>query len=443
MREHEIGRRPGGVPGAADRRAFLSRLGVGLAAGLAWPEALAALPARLGAAASAAAPGPGRAAVSAASAATDFWAVVRQEFLIPEDRLYLNVGTLGASPRVVLDAAVEHMRRVAMTYPPGVDWSALETRLGALLNGDPAGFVFPRNTTEGMSFVANGLELKAGEEILTTLHEHIGGLCPWQNVAARHRLTLRQLPLPVPPQDAGQIVDVFRQAITPRTRVISVSHVTFTTGLRMPVRELVELARPRGITLVVDGAHPPGMMPVDLRALDPDFYASSPHKWLLAPEGTGLLYLREEWRDRLWPSVASGDWNNRKLGAQRLNHLGTLDESRLAGLLAALGFHEAVGPERVHGRIRELRRRLDDGLRATPGVRVVSPASDDLVAGMVSFAVEKMPALELQQRLEKTYNMRTRVIGEYDYGWMRLSPHIYTAEADVDRALGLIRKELA
>ncbi len=426
-----------------DRRAFLRRLGMGAAgATLAWPKALCALEERLGRAAvtsfgSGPAPGPGPAR------AEDFWALVRQEFLIPADRLYLNVGTLGASPRVVLDATVEHMRRVAMTYPPGVDWSALETRLGALLNGDPAGFVFPRNTTEGMSFVANGLDLPAGSEILTTQHEHIGGLCPWQLAAARRHLRLRQLPLPIPPQDEGQIVDIFRKALTPRTRVISVSHVTFTTGLRMPVRELVELARPRGITLVVDGAHPPGMMPVDLRALDADFYASSPHKWLLAPEGTGFLYLREDWRQRLWPSVASGDWDNLKLGAQRFNHLGTIDESRLAGLLAAIGFHEAIGPERVHGRIRELRRRLDDGLRATSGIRVVSPASDALVAGMVSFAVQKLPALELQQRLEKGANMRTRVIGEYGYGWMRLSPHIYTSEADVDRAIALIRKEVA
>ncbi len=423
-----------------DRRAFLRRLGIGAAgATLAWPRALWALEERLRAAGGDA-PGPG---TQAARAADDFWALVRQEFLIPEDRLYLNVGTLGASPRVVLDATVEHMRRVAMTYPPGVDWTALETRLGTLLNGDPAGFVFPRNTTEGMSFVANGIDLKPGDEILTTRHEHIGGLCPWQNVSKRHGLVLRQLPLPVPPQDEQQIVDLFRRALTRRTRVISISHVTFTTGLIMPVRALVELARPRGIVLVVDGAHPPGMMPVDLDALDADFYASSPHKWLLAPQGNGLLYLRAEWRDRLWPSVASGDWDNLKLGAQRLNHLGTIDESRLAGLLSAVGFHEALGPERVYARIRELRRRLEQGLRATPGVRVVSPASDDLVAGMVSFAVEKLPALELQQRLEKGYNMRTRVIGEYDYGWMRLSPHVYTSEADVDRALGLIRKELA
>ncbi len=423
-----------------DRRDFLARLGLGAVA-LAWPGRLAALDARLRLQGDA--PTSATAVPGVPRPAEDLWDLVRQEFLIPQDRLYLNVGTLGPQPRVVLDAAVEHMRRVAMTYPPGVDWSALETGLGALLHGDPEGFVFPRNTTEGMSFVANGLELHAGDEVLTTTHEHIGGLCPWQVVAKRHGLVLRQLPLPVPPREEGELADVFRRALTPRTRVISVSHVTFTTGVVMPVHEIVQLARPRGIVVVVDGAHPPGLMPVDLRALDADCYASSPHKWLLAAQGTGLLYLREEWRTRLWPSVGSGDWDNLKLGAQRLNHLGTIDESRLAGLLAAVGFHEAIGPDRVYARIAELHARLDAALRTTPGVRVVSPRPGPLVAGMVSFAVEKLPALELQQRLEQKANMRTRVIGEYDYGWMRLSPHIYNSPAELDRAVALIRGELA
>ncbi len=446
------GRGGSNFAGMSDRREFLGWLGAAAAAGLAWPRSVAALERRLGAGgllpSAAAAAGVGARSGAAGSFGPgpgddDFWELVRQEFLIPSDRLYLNVGTLGPQPRVVLDAAVEHMRRVAMTYPPGVDWSGLEQALGALLHAQPAGFAFPRNTTEGMSFVANGLELKAGDEILTTTHEHIGGLCPWQLVAKRHGLTLRELPLPVPPADAGQLVDVFRKAVTRRTRVVSVSHVTFTTGLVMPVRELVDLLRPRGIVVVVDGAHPPGLMPLDLGALDPDFYASSPHKWLLAPQGTGFLWLREEWRTRLWPSVGSGDWDNLKLGAQRFNHLGTLDESRLAGLAAALAFHQAIGPERVHARIRELRRRLAEGLATVPGVTVVSPPDDGLVAGMVAFTTGRVPALELQQRLEKSANMRTRVIGEHGYGWMRLSPHIYNSPAEMDRAVELIRKELA
>ena len=371
-------------------------------------------------------------------AAQDPWARVRSEFMIPPERIYLNIGTLGPQPRVVFDAVTEHARRVAMSLPPGVDWDTLKKEVGQLLNCDPAGLVFPRNTTEGMNFVANGLELNAGAEVITTNHEHIGGLCCWQLIAKRRNVVLRQVELPNPPLDPAQVLDRLVAAITPRTRVVSVSHVNFTNGLIMPVPQIIAHCRPRGIIVVVDGAHPPGLMPVDLRALDPDFYASSPHKWLFAAQGTGLLYLREEWRTKLWPTIASGDWDNLALGAQRLNHLGSFDESRLAGLLAAVRFQQTIGVDRIYARIRDLRAKLSAALQANPRVQFKSPLSDRAAAGMVSFTVEGIPALELQKKLGEQ-NVRTRVIGEYNYNWMRLSASVYNTEEQIDRVVGLIR----
>jgi isopenicillin-N epimerase len=376
--------------------------------------------------------------------AKDAWQAVRDAFLIPEDRIYLNVSTLGPQPRAVVDAVVEHTRRVAETYPPRTDWDALKARLGAFVNCEPAGLVFPRNTTEGMNFVANGLELEPGDEILTTDHEHIGGLCPWQLVAARRGLTLRQLPLPMTPAGEDEVVDLFASAVGPRTRVVSISHATFTTGLLMPVRRIVELCRANGIIVVVDGAHPPGMMRVDIASLAPDFYASSPHKWLLAPQGTGFLWMAEEWRMRLWPTLASGGWDDLSLGAHRFNHLGTLDESRLAGLDAALGFQEAIGIDRIEARVRRLRRHLFDRLREIRGVEIVSVEDDARAAGMVSFRVAGMESLELQRRLSAietatgAHSVRTRVISEYDYDLMRLSPHIYNTMEELDIVADLI-----
>jgi selenocysteine lyase/cysteine desulfurase len=201
------------------------------------------------------------------------------------------------------------------------------------------------------------------------------------------------------------------------------------------------MCRERGIVCVIDGAHPPGMMEIDIHALGADFYASSPHKWLLAPQGTGFLWMREEWRTKLWPTLASGGWDDTSLGAQRFNHLGTLDESRLAGLDAALRFQQAIGIDRIAARVRQLRHRLRAGLAANPRVRIVSPEDDTLCAGMVSFQLEGVPSLELQRRLAQKANVRTRVIGEYDYGWMRLSPHIYNTVEEIDRVVGLIAEE--
>lgn len=367
-----------------------------------------------------------------------FWRFVADQFAIPPDRIYLNNGTLGPSPRVVLDATFEHERRVSETFPPGVDWDELKGGLSELLGGDAAGWVFPRNTTEGVSFVANGLELGPGDEIVITDHEHIGGKSAWELLAARRGATLRRVSLPVPAPSSDALFDAVMSGVSEATRVVCVSHVTFTTGTPLPVAALARALRDGGVILVVDGAHPPGMLRVDLGSLGGDFYASSPHKWLLAPQGTGLLYLAEPWRERLWPTLASGGWDDTSLGAHRLNHLGTFDESRLAGLLAAVRFHQVLGPERVEARIRYLRQRLEEMLSGVVGLALASATAEDLRSGMVSFGVDGLDMLTLQTHLARTANVRTRVIGEYDYGWMRLSTHVYNRPEQLERVVALV-----
>ena len=364
----------------------------------------------------------------------DEWEAVRKLFLMPRDRIYLNVATLGVQPRQVVDAVIDATQRTAESFPPGVSWDTLKAAVASLLDCDADGLVFPRNTTEAMSFVANGLEWSSTDHIITTNHEHIGGLCCWQMIAARHGAALTQVDLGPSPQDQDQVFDSLIAAVTPETKLISVSHVNFTTGFIMPVRRLSRWCKERGIIFVVDGAHPPGMMRVSIRDIEPDFYASSPHKWLLAPQGTGLLYMAEKWRTKLWPSIASGGWDDLKLGAHRFNHMGSLDESRLAGLIAALEFHNAIGPDRVYARIEFLRDYLMAGLRENPRVRIVSPSDS---RGMISFVVDGVDSLELQKALGAR-NVRTRVISEYGYGYMRLSPHVYTSEEEIDRVLGWI-----
>ena len=404
-----------------DRRGFLTVLG---GAGLAWPGTVEALARRL----------------ASGGEADDeaFWAQVRASFSIPEDRIYLNNGTLGPSPRVVVDAVVEHTRRVAATYPPGVDWDDVKRSVAGLVGGDPEGFVFPRNTTEAMNFVAHGLELDAGDDVVTTDHEHIGGLEPWKLVTSRREATLTVARLPVPATGADALTDAVWSAVTPRTRVVSVSHMTFTTGTLLPVRELARRCREAGVTLCVDGAHPPGMLRLDVDEVGGDFYASSPHKWMLAPQGSGMLYLAEPWRRSLWPTLASGGWDDLSLGAHRFNHMGTIDESRLAGLLAASEFLLALGMERVEARIRYLRGTLEAGLREMDVVEVVTPAYEPAKAGIVSFRMSGVESSELQRHLSRVASVRTRVIGEYDYGWMRLSTHVYNTPDEIRRVLELL-----
>lgn len=404
-----------------DRRGFLSLVG---GATLAWPRTVEALADDL--------------RIGGAQDDEAFWDLVRGQFLIPQGRIYLNNGTLGPSPSVVVDAVIEHTRRVAQTFPPGVSWDDLKEALADFLGGDAEGFVFPRNTTEAMNFVANGIDLEEGDEVVSTDHEHIGGLEPWRLVTRRRRASLTIVSLPVPALSEDELLEAVWSAVTPRTRVVCVSHLTFTTGTILPIPALALRCRDAGVILAVDGAHPPGMMELDLADVAGDFYASSPHKWLLAPQGTGLLYITEAWRERIWPTLASGGWDDLSLGAHRLNHMGTMDESRLAGLLASVEFLRAVGMERVEARVRYLRRTLEDGLRSIPGVFVATPEAEHLKAGMVSFRLNGVESASLQGHLSRTANVRTRVIGEYDYGWMRLSTHVYNSPAELERVLEIL-----
>jgi selenocysteine lyase/cysteine desulfurase len=302
----------------------------------------------------------------------------------------------------------------------------------------PHTLAFTRNTTESISWIAAGLDFRPGDEIVMTTHEHVGGKCPWQAAARRHDLVLTQFPLPVPASGAGEILDAWRRVLTPRTRVLMISHVLFTNGLIQPVKELCALARGRGIITAIDGAHPPGMLRTNLSELGCDFYASSPHKWLLAPKGTGLLYVSEPWLDRLWPTIVSGGWDSLPDKAVRFERKGTVNDSLYAGFQAAVDFHTLIGPERVERRVRWLGDRLYDGLSRIAGVQLKSAGVATLRAPLVSFTVDGWTADDLIKALWERAMVRVRHVAEYDYHWVRLSTHVYNTPEEVDRVVNLV-----
>ena len=368
-----------------------------------------------------------------------YWRMVRSQFLISPKGIYFNTGTIGASPRTVLDATVAHMTAFETVFDAyGVDIEALRRSVGALVGAPAQTLAFTRNTTESMSWIAGGLDLQPGDEILTTTHEHVGGMCPWQAVAKRRNLVFTQIPLPVPPRSSGEVLDAWRRAITPRTRVLMISHVLFTNGLIQPVKELCALARDRGIITAIDGAHPPGMLRINLVDLGCDFYASSPHKWLLAPKGSGLLYVSEPWLDRLWPTIVSGGWDSLADKAVRFDRKGTVNDSLYAGFQAAVDFHNLMGPERVERRIRWLGDRLYEGLSRVNGVVLKSPTDPAIRAPMISFTVSGWTTDDLIKALWDRAMLRVRHVAEYDYHWVRLSTHVYTTPEEVDRVVSLV-----
>jgi selenocysteine lyase/cysteine desulfurase len=271
----------------------------------------------------------------------------------------------------------------------------LRDALAAFLGCKRDELALVRNATEANNVVTNGLDLAAGDEVLLTDQEHPGGRCGWEQRAARHGLRLNYVALPKPPASADQIVELFDRALTPRTRIIVFSHITTVTGLVLPAKQICTLARSKGILTHVDGAHAIGQLPLDLHDLGCDFYATSPHKWLMAPKGTGTLYIREELLDRLWVNIASGDWRNYQLKAYRFSNFGTSNLSVMVGLKAALDFFHTIGPDRIYARQHQLATRVRDRVAVHPQLRVVNASRDEFFGALVSFepsSFESRPA---------------------------------------------------
>lgn len=375
-----------------------------------------------------------------------YWAELRRQWLLAPDHVNLNCGSVGCSPLPVLNAVIDHLLSAEAFREPAYPWFGYEESpplrelrdaLTAFLRCKRDELALVRNATEANNVVANGLDLKAGDEILLTDQEHPGGRCCWEQKAARHGIKLNTVTLPRPPASAEDIVDRFAKAITPRTRVVFFSHITTTTGLVLPAKELCKLARDRGALSHVDGAHAIGQVPLDLTDLGCDFYAASPHKWLMAPKGTGTLFVREELLDRLWVTIATAGWQDRGLKAYRFSSFGTSNLSVMVGLKAALDFHKALGPDRVYARIHELAKRLRDRLKERPRLRLVNASAEPFYAGMVSFEPVKG---DLKGVLAELAARNVRVAGGPDR--IRVATHVFTQSTELNTFLDAVDRGL-
>ena len=260
-----------------------------------------------------------------------YWLRIRNDqFLLPKWRAFLNNGSLGVVSKPVFADIADYLQRSAelnVDHYPRWGYETLDEEreeMAAFLGCHKDELAFTHNCTEAMNIVANGLDLKEGDEVLLTDQEHTGGTACWEMKAARFGTKFRKVPIPIAPPDPAEITERLISAIRPRTRVLSFSGITTNTGLILPVQQICKAARAKGVITVVDGAHMNGQIPVDLHDLGCDYFAGSPHKWMFAPAGCGILYGRPEMLDRLWPSIVSGGWNNKEqLKAARFMRIGT------------------------------------------------------------------------------------------------------------------------
>jgi isopenicillin-N epimerase len=421
-----------------NRRVFLRRAAVGAAAfGLPLAlaerafgkEAPAMPPAKLFAA------DPGR-----------YWAELRRQWLLAADHVNLNCGSVGCSPLPVLNAVIDHLLSAEAFREPAYPWFGYEENgrlrelrdaLAAFLRCKRDELALVRNATEANNVVCNGLDLKPGDEVLLTDQEHPGGRCCWEQKAERFGIKLNFVKLPRPPASADEIVDLFRRALTARTRVMTFSHITTVTGVVLPAKQLCALGRKHGVLTHVDGAHAIGQIPLDLHEIGCDSYATSPHKWLGAPKGTGTLYVTEKLQERLWVTIASAEWRNRELKAYRFSNFGTSNLSVMVGLKAALDFHHAVGPARVYARIHELAKRVRDRISDYPQLRLANASADAFYGGLVSFEPVKG---DLKRVLAELAARNVRVAGGPER--IRVATNIFTQPTELNALFDAVDRGL-
>lgn len=373
-----------------------------------------------------------------------YWAELRRQWLLAADHADLNCGSVGCTPLPILRPMIDHILSAEEFREPAYPWfgyeendrlRALRDALAKFLNVSRDELALVRNATEANNVVANGIDMKPGEGVLMTDQEHPGGFCPWEEKAARYGIKINTVALPKPPATTDEIVDLFEHALTPQTRIIFFSHITTVTGVVLPAKEICAMARRRGVLSAVDGAHAIGQIPLDLRDLGCDFYGSSPHKWLLAPKGTGFLYIREEHLKDLWVHTATANWNNYDLKAYRFSWIGTSNLSLMVGLHAAVDFYNQLGRERIYARLHGLATQVRNRVAQYPQLKIVNASSDPFYGGMVSF--EPNPPIPpgsttggLQKIAEECTARNLRVAGGPER--IRISTHIFTQPTELD-----------
>src|SRR5712675_715045 len=369
-----------------------------------------------------------------------YWTALRKQFLIPEDEVYLNNGTVGSSPLPVLKAIVDcyhDAERMAQSDPEDYPiwgyaaWNEFRDPLAAFIGCKRDELALLRNATEANSYIANGVDLKAGDEVLITDQEHPGGEHPWDLRAKRYGIVVKKVALPKPVARPSEVLNRFNDAITPRTRVFFFSHITTVTGVVLPARELCGLARSKGILSAVDGAHVPGMMALNLHDLGCDMYSSSPHKWLQSTKGSGFLYVRDEMIDRVWNTIATEGWDDTKIRAERFQRIGSSNVPALWGLRASIKLANDIGMERIEKRHRQT---ADYILKEMVKRGAESWTSPDaaLRCGIVTVNVPPLERLDLENWLWQTKKIRIR---GGDPSKLRLSTPYYLLRKEVDRYL--------
>lgn len=367
----------------------------------------------------------------------DFWFEIQNAFTVTRGIVNLNNGGVSPSPRIVTDALVRYIweQEDATAYTM---WQILEPQSETIRTGlaetfgcDPEEIAITRNASESLEILLMGMDLKSGDEILTTTQDYPRMLTTLRQREIREGLKLNLIKVPIAPQNIDEITDAFARGITAKTRLILIAHVINITGQITPVKAVCELGRSKGIDVIVDGAHSFGHFDFKQQDLGCDYYGTSLHKWLYAPKGTGLLYVKRDKIEKIWALMAADKTEAKDI--RKFEEIGTHSAAPKLAIGEALLFHRGIGPKRKEARLRYLSRYWMNKLKALPNVRFHTSFDEHQSCGIANVEIVDVDPGALGTYLFDKHKIFTTPIVHDEFKGLRITPNVYTTLNELDR----------
>jgi selenocysteine lyase/cysteine desulfurase len=365
-----------------------------------------------------------------------FWREIQEGFTLDRTIVNLNNGGVCPSPRVVHEALKRYLD-VSNQSPVYHMWQILEPNLETVRRNlarvagcDPEALAITRNASEALQTAQLGIDLQPGDEVVTTNQDYPRMLDTWEQRVRRDGIKLVKVSFPVPPPSLADLAQRLESAVTPKTKVLHFCHITNLTGQIFPVRDICRMARARGIHTIVDGAHAFAHFPYAIRDLECDYYGTSLHKWLLAPVGTGFLYVRRELIKDLWPLTPANVSLAENI--RKFEEIGTHPAAMHNAIAEALVFHETIGVDRKLARLRYLRGLWADALRDLPRIRVFTSADPAQSGGLACVGIEGIDPAKLSAHFWERYRLIVTPIKHPEFEGLRVTPNVYTTLPEVE-----------
>jgi selenocysteine lyase/cysteine desulfurase len=367
----------------------------------------------------------------------DFWTSIRNQYLLKPDYINLENGYYNFLPQPILNKFIEHIKEVnyqGSYYMRTVQFDnkkKIAARLAGIAGCLPEELIITRNTTESLDLVIGGFNWKAGDEAIMAVQDYGAMLDMFEQIQNRYGVVNIKLSVPNHPKNDEEIVYLYASAITPKTKVIFVSHMINITGQVLPIRKICDMAHAKGVQVIVDGAHAFAHVKFRIDELDCDYYAAALHKWLSTPLGAGLLYVKKENVKNLWPLLADGEKDINKIN--RLNHIGTHPVHTDLTINDCIDYYEMIGAERKEARMYFLQNYWTSKVRNLPKIIINTPADASRSCGIANVGIEGISPADLAKRLMTEHKVFTVAIDYANVHGCRITPNVYTTTKELDQ----------